>query len=48
MDKEDALIIFEEHIRQLELDEDEEREREKRRIKRQQRKNRDAFVVRVF
>lgn len=45
MDKEDALLVFEEHIRQLEQDEEEEREREKRRIKRQQRKNRDAFIL---
>ncbi|GAB6030459.1 hypothetical protein CHUAL_007326 [Chamberlinius hualienensis] len=45
MDKEDALIVYEEHIRQLEQDEEEEREREKRRIKRQQRKTRDAFLA---
>ncbi|KQS70027.1 pre-mRNA-processing factor 40 homolog A isoform X2 [Drosophila erecta] len=45
MDKEDALIVFEEHIRTLEKEEDEEREREKKRMKRQQRKNRDSFLV---
>lgn len=45
MDKEDALIVFEEHIRQLESDEVEEKEREKKRIRRQQRKNREAFSV---
>lgn len=45
MDKDDALIVFEEHIRQLEQEEDEEKEREKKRIQRQQRKNREAFQV---
>ncbi|XP_032682663.1 pre-mRNA-processing factor 40 homolog A isoform X1 [Odontomachus brunneus] len=44
MDKEDALLVFENHIRQLEKDEEEEREREKKRRKRQERKNRDAFI----
>ncbi|KAL1123097.1 hypothetical protein AAG570_002185 [Ranatra chinensis] len=43
MDKEDALIVFEDHIRELEKEEEEEKEREKKRRKRQQRKNRDAF-----
>lgn len=45
MDKEDALIVFEEHIRQLEREEEEEKEREKKRTKRLQRKNRDAFLA---
>lgn len=45
MDKEDALIVFAEHIKQLEEEEEEEREREKRRIKRQQRKCRDNFTA---
>lgn len=45
MDKEDALMVFENHIRQLEKDEEEEKEREKRRRKRQERKNRDGFIV---
>lgn len=45
MDKEDALIVFEEHIRELEREEAEEKEREKRRVKRQHRKNRDNFIV---
>lgn len=45
MDKEDALIVFEEHIRTLEKEEEEEREREKKRLKRQQRKNRDGFLA---
>lgn len=45
MDKEDALIVFEEHIRGLEREEEEEKEREKRRLKRLQRKNRDAFLA---
>lgn len=45
MDKEDALIVFEEHIRELEKEEEEDKEREKKRVKRQHRKNRDAFVT---
>lgn len=45
MDKEDALIVFEEHIRVLEKEEEEDKEREKRRKKRQERKNRDNFGV---
>lgn len=45
MDKEDALIVFEEHIRALEKEEEEEKEFEKKRIKRQHRKNRDQFLV---
>lgn len=45
MDKEDALLVFENHIRQLEKDEEEEKEREKKRRKRQERKNRDGFIV---
>ncbi|XP_071057188.1 pre-mRNA-processing factor 40 homolog A [Onthophagus taurus] len=44
MDKEDALIAFEEHIRELEKEEVEEKEREKKRQKRQCRKNRDQFI----
>jgi pre-mRNA-processing factor 40 len=44
MDKEDALIVFEDHIRDLEKEEEEERRREKSRIYRTQRKNREAFV----
>ncbi|XP_043278756.1 pre-mRNA-processing factor 40 homolog A isoform X2 [Venturia canescens] len=44
MDKEDALLVFENHIRQLEKDEEEEKEREKKRKKRQERKNRDGFI----
>uniref|UniRef100_A0A2P2HY82 Pre-mRNA-processing factor 40 homolog B-like n=1 Tax=Hirondellea gigas TaxID=1518452 RepID=A0A2P2HY82_9CRUS len=45
MDKEDALIVFAEHIKQLEEEEEEDREREKRRQKRQQRKCRDNFIA---
>jgi len=45
MDKEDALITFEDHIRELEKDVDQEKEVEKKRTKRQQRKNRDAFIA---
>lgn len=48
MDKEDALMVFENHIRQLEKDEEEEKEREKKRRKRQERKNRDGFIVSII
>ena len=44
MDKEDALIVFEDHIRELEKEEEVEREKERNRIRRQQRKSRDAFI----
>lgn len=45
MDKEDALVCFEDHIRMLEQENDDEKERERRRLKRQQRKNREGFLV---
>ncbi|XP_063707837.1 pre-mRNA-processing factor 40 homolog A isoform X2 [Culicoides brevitarsis] len=45
MDKEDALIVFEDHIRTLEREEIEEKEREKKRQKRLHRKNRDQFLA---
>lgn len=45
MDKEDALICFEDHIRMLEQEYDDEKERDRRRLRRKQRKNRDAFIV---
>lgn len=48
MDKEDALICFEEHIKMLEKEEEEEQEAMRRRLKRQQRKNRESFVVSVI
>jgi pre-mRNA-processing factor 40 len=44
MDKEDALIVFEEYIRTLEIEDVEDRENEKKRQKRLQRKNRDGFL----
>ncbi|XP_030052709.1 pre-mRNA-processing factor 40 homolog B isoform X1 [Microcaecilia unicolor] len=43
MDKEDALICFEEHIRVLEKEEEEEKEKTRVREKRQERKNRESF-----
>merc|ERR1711935_657094 len=43
MDKEDALVCFEEHIREMEKEEEAEKEKEKKRTKRLQRKNRDAM-----
>lgn len=48
MDKEDALVVFEDHIRELEKEEEEEKERGKKRTKRQQRKNREGFGVSVM
>lgn len=39
------LISFEEHIRALEQEVEEEKQREKNRVKRQQRKNREGFLV---
>lgn len=45
MDKEDALVVFQDHIRVLEKDDTDERDREKKRQKRQARKNRDNFLV---
>ena len=45
MDKEDALICFQDHIKMLEQEYDDEKERDKRAIKRRQRKNREAFLV---
>ena len=44
MDKEDALIVFEDHIRELEKEEEAERDKERKLVKRAQRKNRDAFT----
>ncbi|XP_053208563.1 pre-mRNA-processing factor 40 homolog A-like isoform X2 [Panonychus citri] len=44
MDKEDALIVFEDHIRQLEQEEEEERKRENKRVVRQARKSREYFL----
>merc|ERR1712051_37249 len=44
MDKEDALIVFEDHIRQLEKEEDVEKDKERKRQKRHQRRNRDALI----
>lgn len=38
------MIVFEDHIRELEKEEEMEKEKEKRRLRRQQRKNRDAFI----
>ncbi|XP_077979114.1 pre-mRNA-processing factor 40 homolog B-like isoform X2 [Glandiceps talaboti] len=43
MDKEDALVCFEDHIRSLEKVEDDEKDRERNRMKRLQRKSREAF-----
>ncbi|XP_049868561.1 pre-mRNA-processing factor 40 homolog A isoform X2 [Pectinophora gossypiella] len=45
MDKEDALIVFEQHIRNLEAEYLQEKEQIKKRNKRQQRKNRDNFLA---
>lgn len=45
MDKEDALLCFQEHMKMLEQEYDDEKERERRRLRRQQRKNREGFLV---
>ena len=44
MDKEDALIVFEEHIRSLEKDHIEDLQKRRKWMRRQERKNRDAFL----
>ena len=46
MDKEDALIVFEDHIRELEKVHDEETEAQRKYLRRTNRKNREAFLVR--
>uniref|UniRef100_A0A8C5D3U7 PRP40 pre-mRNA processing factor 40 homolog A n=1 Tax=Gadus morhua TaxID=8049 RepID=A0A8C5D3U7_GADMO len=43
MDKEDALICFEEHIRALEKEEEDEKQKTQLRERRRQRKNRESF-----
>ena len=45
MDKEDALIVFEEHIRTLEKEHSDDLEKRKRWLRRQERKNREAFLL---
>ncbi|CAM9600346.1 unnamed protein product [Lampetra fluviatilis] len=45
MDKEDALICFEEHIRALEKEEEEDKEKGRLRERRMQRKNRELFQL---
>ncbi|XP_053612309.1 pre-mRNA-processing factor 40 homolog A [Plodia interpunctella] len=45
MDKEDALIVFEQHIKNLEAEYLQEREQLKKKNKRLQRKNRDNFLA---
>ena len=45
MDKEDALICFEEQLRALEKEEEEEKQKSLLRERRRQRKNRESFQV---
>ncbi|XP_029461364.1 pre-mRNA-processing factor 40 homolog A isoform X2 [Rhinatrema bivittatum] len=45
MDKEDALICFEEHIRALEKEEEDEKQKGILRERRRQRKNRESFQI---
>lgn len=45
MDKEDALIIFEDHIRELERVHNDEVEAQRKYLRRSYRKNREAFLV---
>jgi hypothetical protein len=47
MDKEDALIVFEDHIRELEKLHEDEIEAQRKYIRRTNRKNREAFLVRT-
>jgi pre-mRNA-processing factor 40 len=44
MDKEDALIVFEDHIRYLEREHEEDIEKQKRWLRRLERKNRESFL----
>ena len=44
MDKEDALIVFEDHIKTLEKEHSEDMDKRKRWQRRQERKNRDFFL----
>ena len=48
MDKEDALIVFEDHIRELEKVHEDEVEAQRKYIRRTNRKNREAFLVRIY
>ena len=47
MDKEDALLCFQDHIKMEEQEYDDEKERERRMLRRVQRKNREAFLVSI-
>jgi hypothetical protein len=47
MDKEDALIVFEDHIRELERIHEDGIEGQRKYIRRTNRKNREAFLVRI-
>jgi len=44
MDKEDALIVFEDHIRELEREEEVDKEKERKLRRRIERKARENFV----
>jgi len=48
MDKEDALLCFQDHVKMLEQEFEDEKERERRALKRQQRKHREAFLVSCY
>jgi hypothetical protein len=47
MDKEDALIVFEDYIRQLEKTHEDDIEVHRKYIRRMNRKNRESFLVRM-
>ena len=47
MDKEDALVVFEDHIRELEKIHEDEVEAQRKYIRRTNRKNREAFLVKT-
>ena len=45
MDKEDAIVCFQEHIEMLEVQNDDDKENQRKMLKRKQRKNRESFCV---
>jgi pre-mRNA-processing factor 40 len=48
MDREDALMVFEDHIRQLEKTHEDDIEVQRKYIRRLNRKNRESFLVKIF
>ena len=48
MDKEDAIVCFQEHIEMLEIQNDDEKENQRKMLKRKHRKNRESFCVSFY